>query len=50
MGDRLLSGIIYKQMANIIESHRLAAKVDRLYSNIWQLSTRLRHFRAIARS
>ncbi|MBD0394569.1 MAG: hypothetical protein ICV52_12130 [Microcoleus sp. C1-bin4] len=28
---------MYNRIANIIESQRRAAKVDRLYSNIWQL-------------
>ncbi|WP_445176647.1 hypothetical protein [Microcoleus sp.] len=37
MSDRLPSGIMYNRIANIIESQRRAAKVDRLYSNIWQL-------------
>jgi hypothetical protein len=37
MGDRLPSGIMYNRIGNIIESQRRAAKVDRLYSNIWQL-------------
>jgi hypothetical protein len=37
MGDLLPSGIMYNRIGNIIESQRRAAKVDRLYSNIWQL-------------